>query len=457
MPFLRPESFVLTTLYCCITAYGAKSIELSENLSHENYEELYRLGREAYLENNFEECVKYIEASLRDYKEYNDLVNQCRLKCKKSVPYKPVIQFTKEYNHYESLIRETLCLMNCKRGKTNPNRSEEIIDKKLVQDFETLKTYDYLQLCYYKTKKFQEAANTAYTYTLHYPEHEIMSENLQYYLNIQGVEPEELVNLLEPAFWSAFQQGRIFYVNEDYENMVNSIEKALKLFIQEEEICRVQCEKPFDMGWYPDFVSSVSNHFTFCLKCKLNCATSLHYLQSSEDEDLMPLFFHYLQFGYFKLMDFKSAADCSLSYLQLRPDSEDMQNNLNYYRVASEGYTGNIREDAKKYIDRERDELALLEFIEKSFVFDDKSTAASDVKTRTNIPESEQLITTESTTETTTDQHLHTAQEEDSDEMWVEWSANREEYVFQEDEEDDIMDEFRTRLLSPPPIVKFEL
>ena len=50
---------------------------------------------------------------------------------------------------------------------------------------------------------------------------------------------------------------------------------------------------------YPDFKSSVANHFTFCLKCKMNCAQTLNNFRGEILENLVPTFYHYLQFGYY--------------------------------------------------------------------------------------------------------------------------------------------------------------
>ena len=96
------------------------------------------------------------------------------------------------------------------------------------------------------------------------------------------------------------------------------MEEALKEYLLAEELCRVNCDKPFDMGWwvdndrngpnhwltltfrYPDFKSSVANHFTFCLKCKMNCAQNLNNFNGEYMDDLLPSFYHYLQFAYYK-------------------------------------------------------------------------------------------------------------------------------------------------------------
>ena len=39
------------------------------------------------------------------------------------------------------------------------------------------------------------------------------------------------------------------------------MENGLKSFYSAEEDCRLGCEKPFDMGWYPDFIASISSNF----------------------------------------------------------------------------------------------------------------------------------------------------------------------------------------------------
>ena len=57
--------------------------------------------------------------------------------------------------------------------------------------------------------------------------------------------------------------------------------------------------EPVCVSRYPDFKSSVANHFTFCLKCKMNCAQTLNNFRGEILENLVPTFYHYLQFGYY--------------------------------------------------------------------------------------------------------------------------------------------------------------
>lgn len=451
----RLSIYLLFYLISPLVGYGTKKTHQKDELSTENYEELYKLGREAYIENNYKICVDYIEAALSDYKLYHKTVNSCKFSCKEN-EFKPVTQYTKQNIHYEGLIRETLCLMKCKRGKINPNRKEYIVDSKLVQDFVTRKIYDYLQLCYYQTQKIQAAANAAYTHSIFNPDHQIMKENLDYYLAMPEVKKQELVNLEAPGFVAPYLQARSLYVKEDWSKLVETMESALALYFQEEEMCRVQCEKPFDMGWYPDFVSAVSNHFTFCLKCKLNCATELHTINGKIDEDMLPLIYHYLQFGYFQLSNFSQAADSAVTYLEFRPESEDMLNNIRYYRAAS-SFQGKFREEAKQYLERERDELTLLDFIEDSFVFKDE-----------NVVEEKNPEVVEKTNLDPAAEERKPELKDEEPQIWARWSEKEQKFIVEDKDlnlveddilssEDDIEENFQPALLSPPPIIRFEL
>ena len=449
---------LLVVLYLDLTTgYGTKSNQIKEESSAENYEELYTRGRRAYLDNSFKDCVTLIEAGLTEYKSYNSIVNQCKLGCKQNQDLKPsVVLHVREYVHYEALIRETLCLMKCKRGKINPNRREEIKDPVLVQDFITRRTYDYLQLCYFQTQKHQEAANAAFTNTVYNPKHEIMKENLQYYLLLPGVHKDKLVNLETAAFVQVYREARTLYTAGVWGHCVQKMEEALKLYLQEENICRVGCEKPFNMGWYPDFVSSVANHFTFCLKCKLNCATDLHTIDGMMEEDLLPLFYHYLQFAYFKLSDLKQAAGCARTYLIFRPGSVDMQNNLNYYSEYSD-FKGVIRTEAKLYLDREVDELNLLEFIENSFVFTEDQNIDEESLQKPEDVEKKKLD--KENGENNHDYEQIGQSSGQGDEVKYNKGGVNEEAVGEasENDSDQENESDGPTLFSPPPIVRFEL
>ena len=99
-----------------------------------------------------------------------------------------------------------------------------------------------------------------------------------------------------------FLRGTEHYRQKEWPAVIDSMEAALEAFLESEERCRFACEKPFDMGWFPDFVPAVANHFTFCLRCKRRCQAELENLNGETVEDVLPLMYHYLQFAYFQGM-----------------------------------------------------------------------------------------------------------------------------------------------------------
>jgi hypothetical protein len=49
------------------------------------------------------------------------------------------------------------------------------------------------------------------------------------------------------------------YSEEDWQTAVSLFEEAVAKYTEAEAECRLDCEKPFDMGWFPDFVTSVAS------------------------------------------------------------------------------------------------------------------------------------------------------------------------------------------------------
>lgn len=58
-----------------------------------------------------------------------------------------------------------------------------------------------------------------------------------------------------------FVEGDSAYVEENYSETIDHLEKSLNLFWDSLKDCRLGCEKPFDMGWFPDFVSAIASKF----------------------------------------------------------------------------------------------------------------------------------------------------------------------------------------------------
>lgn len=140
---LIATSFVLTHVYAEDSVFN----------DTESCVDLYEEGVEAYLENRWADCVENFEKALEKYRSYKKLLQGCRLKCKYeaelSEPLYPVD--IDNLLFYERAVRQTLCLMQCKKespevfGKFNINPEIEKL-------FEEQKPYEYLHICYLKVK-----------------------------------------------------------------------------------------------------------------------------------------------------------------------------------------------------------------------------------------------------------------------------------------------------------------
>jgi len=57
--------------------------------------------------------------------------------------------------HFEKMIRNTLCLMRCRRRVFGKERKERIEEPEMiVKQFEEKGIYNYLQLCYFQVRYF---------------------------------------------------------------------------------------------------------------------------------------------------------------------------------------------------------------------------------------------------------------------------------------------------------------
>ena len=124
----------------------------------QNFGQLYSKAKEAYLDNDWPNCVKHMKAAIRGYRAHRDIVIECRRECRKtshsSEKDSAIFVGDPELELFERVTREALCLMDCKGRMTGGKlpRGDEIASR-VTDDFEKKKPYDYLQLCYYQVCK----------------------------------------------------------------------------------------------------------------------------------------------------------------------------------------------------------------------------------------------------------------------------------------------------------------
>ncbi|KAJ8923830.1 hypothetical protein NQ315_010412 [Exocentrus adspersus] len=331
---------------------------------------LYENGVEAYLENRFADCVDFFEKALQKYRSYKKKLQGCRLKCKYdaelSEPLYPVD--VDNLLFYEKAVKQTLCIMRCK--KEYPEHFDNFnVNPETEKLFEEQKPYEYLHICYFQTGDPMKAASSAFTYLVSHPDDKVMQTNLKHYSSMKNVNMEEIENFEAEDYVYLYVHGANSYEHKDWRGVEENMEESLVAYLQAEEECRAQCEGPFDQGWYPDFIPSISNHFTFCLKCKQKCKTRLGSLNGEKHDDLLPSHYHYLQYAYFKLGHLRKACEAVASYLLFYPDDETMLSNMKYYsglpKVQDTFFQP--REEAIRYVQRQIYETRILKFINKEF------------------------------------------------------------------------------------------
>ncbi|XP_071546845.1 prolyl 3-hydroxylase 1-like isoform X2 [Panulirus ornatus] len=352
-------------------SFISRSVDTTPENPIITYDFLYREGVESYLEEDWEKCKKHFEGALEDWHWWKDNVAKCRRECSEETAEAAVLasKLSEDDRFFERAVRNTLCVVKCKKNVFG-SRMDRIVEGVVNEDFEMRKPYDYLQLCYYKMGMLKEAADAAATVLSVQPEHEVMMDNLKYYLREGVIGAEDVLNLELKEYGKEYILGNSAYNKADYEETITHMEKSLSLFYKAYEECRYLCEKPFDQGWYPDFISSVANHYTFTLRCKRRCIWQLSNLYGEIDDDFYASYFNYLQYSYYQEGDTKKACEAVASALHVNPDDAVQIRNKQFYlaeEISEDFFVP--RKDVVAFMERESFEEKLLEFIETNFIF----------------------------------------------------------------------------------------
>ena len=133
---------------------------------HPRHDKYYTKATDAYLQENWYDCVHYMQLALESYVNETHIEVACRRICReKAHDAKSVIPFSLsefeddvELHHllaYEKIIQESMCFRKClkqKRGPYYDHHHKEPVSKEVDHYFRELKPYDYLQLCYFKVR-----------------------------------------------------------------------------------------------------------------------------------------------------------------------------------------------------------------------------------------------------------------------------------------------------------------
>lgn len=129
------------------------TIMVSCTRSDSSFDELFTIARDSYLLNDWQNCVEYMERALTAYHQVQGNVTACKIRCRKMAKEEPPLglENVENLHYYEEAIRTTLCIMRCKAKVFGEDGDRlDRVPKKIMDDFLTRTTYDYLQLCYYQ-------------------------------------------------------------------------------------------------------------------------------------------------------------------------------------------------------------------------------------------------------------------------------------------------------------------
>jgi hypothetical protein len=145
---------VLVFLCVCLIAKQCVSSEMVVVGAEKTCNALYRQGIEAYLEERWQDCIDNLERALSSYRLLKQKTVNCRLMCRAEVDESSALMSAKnidDLQFFEKMIRKTLCLIKC--NKHNPKDGMNGLPKSTIKEFEDLKPYEYLQLCYYQVRE----------------------------------------------------------------------------------------------------------------------------------------------------------------------------------------------------------------------------------------------------------------------------------------------------------------
>ncbi|XP_042888710.1 prolyl 3-hydroxylase 1-like isoform X2 [Penaeus japonicus] len=337
-----------------------------------SYDFLYNEGVSKYQEENWEECVKNLEDALSDWHWWKENMAKCREDCHNKENDGPLlsVKLQEEDRFYETTVRTTLCIIKCKKSVFG-SRMDRVVEEDVDEYFEMRKPYDYLQLCYFKLDMIKEAADAAATVLVAQPEHEVMQNNLKYYIAEGGISPESVVNRELKEYGNEYILGTIAYNQEDYAETINHMEKSLVLYFRADQECRRLCENSIEQKILEDFVMTVANQYTYTIRCKRRCNRVHGNLLGETIDNFLASYFNYMQFAYFKENKLEEACEAVASSLLLDPEDPVQQRNKQYY-LSNEDVTEDMfvpRESVVAYKDRMDYERDMLDFIETNFVF----------------------------------------------------------------------------------------
>ncbi|XP_047465286.1 endoplasmic reticulum protein SC65-like [Mugil cephalus] len=295
----------------------------------------YGTALDNYAAGNWTGSIQYLELSLRLHRLLRDSVRHCALHCNRSKHDGPSFTGDPELRVHWHVMMRASCQKRCRASF--PGLRLPPPGKKILDDFDRRSPYRYLHFAHSELNNLQKAVPCAYTFLQRNPEDQEMQQLMEEYksqYDLSGF----LIDHEQRPYEASFLSGVKLVSSGDYSSGVELLEEALRLYLQEYDLCEADCEGLIGhLLADGDFYAVVADVYIDVLRCKLKCE---EHLKPSVGgyfvERFVPNLYHYLQFAYYKLNDGVRAVPCAHSYFLFEPDDQIMKQNLLYYKAYSQ-------------------------------------------------------------------------------------------------------------------------
>ncbi|XP_056152671.1 endoplasmic reticulum protein SC65-like [Lampris incognitus] len=336
----------------------------------------YGLALEHYAAQNWTESISHMERSLRLHRLQRDSERYCIKHCNDTrSDGEPSFSGDLDLGVYWHVMIRASCLTKCRSHF--PILSLPYPSKEMMEDFDRRLPYRYLYFAHSKLNDLQSAVPCAHTYlqkNLDDQEMNRLMEEHKSQYDLSGY----LVDYEERPYEGSFLKAVTLISSGDYSSSIDHMEKALRLYFKEYDMCQAECEGTNRPSQVKDLYPVLAAVYTEALKCKLKCEEKLMpNIGGYVVEKFVATIYHYLQYAYYKLNDGCRAVPCASSYVLFEPEDQVMKQNLLYYQAYSQqwGLQSNHfgpRKEALRYYNLTVIQKQMLVFAEKYSHLDDE-------------------------------------------------------------------------------------
>ena len=138
----------------CLLAFCLCLVVSQEDEPHVTFDALYAAGKEAYGREEWFVCANRMDRAIQGYNDFVESLTRCRRGCREkyagtgSVSYGAALEFA----FFDTTLKRANCIAKCRRERVN-GPSREHFTGDVAAAFESLKPYDYLQICAYRVRE----------------------------------------------------------------------------------------------------------------------------------------------------------------------------------------------------------------------------------------------------------------------------------------------------------------